>query len=88
MIKPLKDRVLVRPDVKEDRTPGGIIIPERNDGNEKPGLGTVIEIGPDVDLVKTGEQIIHQAYAGTFVTVDGKKMLMLKQDDIMGVMNG
>lgn len=87
MIKPLGDRVLVQPGVKEETTPGGIIIPDKNDGNEKPGVGTIIEIGPKVDLVEKGQQIIHQAYAGTFVTVDGEKMLMLKQDDILGVLS-
>lgn len=87
MIKPLKDRVLVRPDEIEETTASGIILTTKNDGTEKPGTGTVVKIGPEVDMVKEDDKIIHQAYAGTMIKIDGKDYCVLKQDEILGVMH-
>lgn len=86
MIKPIKDRVVLKVDEKEEKTAGGIIIPDANDGKEKPRTGTVLETGPDADLVEKGQKVIFAAYAGSFVKIDGDEMLILKQDEIMAIL--
>lgn len=90
-IRPLHDRVLIEP-LKEEVTAGGIIMPSTS--NEKPQFGVIISVGPgkaaeNGALVKCsvtpGDKVIYSKYAGTEVKVDGKEMLMMKEEDIMGV---
>ena len=88
MIKPLADRVLVEPKEAETRTASGIYIPDT--AKEKPQQGKVIAAGPgkkDEPMeVKEGDVVLYGKYAGTEVTVDEKKYLIVKQSDILAIL--
>ncbi len=88
MIKPLADRVLIEPKEAETKTAAGIYIPDT--AKEKPQQGTVIAAGPgkkDEPMeVKAGDQVIYGKYAGTEVTFEDKKYLIVKQSDILAVL--
>jgi chaperonin GroES len=91
--RPLHDRVLVRPLEGEDKTAGGIIIPDT--AKEKPQQGEVIAVGPGgrdengkvtpLD-VKKGDRILFGKWSGTEVTINGDKLMIMKESDIMGVL--
>lgn len=92
IVKPLQDRVLVKRLEEETKTAGGIIIPDNH--KEKPARGEVVSIGTGYRNndgstrsleVKTGDQILFSKYAGTEVKVDGKEFIIMKEDDILGV---
>lgn len=86
-IKPLADRVLVEPAAAEEKTAGGIIIPDT--AKEKPMKGTIIAVGEgkkDEPLtVKPGDQVLYGKYAGTEIAVDGKDFLIMRESDIYAV---
>ena len=88
MIKPLADRVLVEPKEAETNTASGLYIPDT--AKEKPQEGKVIAAGPgkkDEPMeVKVGDEVIYGKYAGTEVTVEGKKYLIVKQSDILAIL--
>ena len=93
--RPLHDRVLVRRIEEDERTAGGIIIPDT--AKEKPMQTEVITVGPGgrdengktVPLdVKAGDQVIFGKWSGTEVTIDGEELLIMKESDIMGVIEG
>ena len=88
MIKPLADRVLVEPKEAETKTASGLYIPDT--GKEKPQEGKVIAVGPgkkDEPMeVKVGDEVLYGKYAGTEVTVEGKKYLIVKQSDILAIL--
>lgn len=88
MIKPLADRVLVEPKEAETKTASGLYIPDT--AKEKPQEGKVIVAGPgkkDEPMeVKVGDEVIYGKYAGTEVTVEGKKYLIVKQSDILAIL--
>ena len=88
MIKPLADRVLVEPKEAETKTASGLYIPDT--AKEKPQEGEVIAAGPgkkDEPMeVKVGDEVIYGKYAGTEVTVEGKKYLIVKQSDILAIL--
>ena len=90
--RPLHDRVLVKRVKEEEKTKGGIIIPET--AQEKPQEGEVIAVGPGardedgerIELdVKTGDRILFGKWSGTEVKIDGEELLIMKESDIMGV---
>ena len=91
-VRPLQDRVLVRRVEEETKTAGGIIIPDTQ--TEKPAQGEVISAGPGrrqedgnfrpLDVEK-GDRVLFGKYAGTEVKVDGDELLIMKEDDILGV---
>jgi chaperonin GroES len=92
--RPLHDRVLVKRLEQEERTTGGIIIPDT--AKEKPSQGEVISVGPGargedgkiVALdVKVGDRILFGKWSGTEVKVDGKDLLIMKESDILGVIS-
>lgn len=92
VVKPLEDRVLVKPLESEEVKKGGIIIPDT--AKEKPEEGKVIAVGPGKILengqkkeveVKKGDRILFSKYAGTEVTIDGEKHIILREDDILAV---
>ena len=87
-IKPLADRVLILPQPAEEKTIGGIIIPDT--AKEKPQQGTVVAAGPgkkDEPMeVKVGDVVIYGKYAGTEVSVEGKDYLIMKQSDILAIL--
>jgi len=86
-IKPLADRVLVEPAAAEEKTAGGIIIPDT--AKEKPMRGTIVAVGEgkkDEPLtVKTGDIVLYGKYAGTEISVDGKDYLIMRESDIYAV---
>ncbi len=88
MIKPLADRVLVEPKEAETKTASGLYIPDT--AKEKPQEGKVIAAGPgkkDEPMeVNVGDEVIYGKYAGTEVTVEGKKYLIVKQSDILAIL--
>ena len=87
-IKPLADRVLVVPAPAEERTIGGIIIPDT--AKEKPLKGEVVAVGngtKDEDMVvKVGDTVLYGKYAGTELELDGNKYLIMRQSDILAIM--
>jgi len=94
-IRPLHDRVVVRRMEEERTSAGGIIIPDS--ATEKPNRGEIIAAGNgkitdsgDVRAmdVKVGDQVLFGQYAGTSIKVDGEELLMMKEDDILAVIEG
>ena len=87
MLKPLADRVLIEPKEAETKTAAGLYIPDT--AKEKPHQGTVVAAGPgkkDEPMeVKVGDQVIYGKYAGTEVTFEDKKYLIVKQSDILAI---
>jgi len=91
-IRPLHDRVIVKRIEEERRTPGGIVIPEN--AAEKPDQGEVLAIGGGKIMddgkvrplaVKVGDRVIFGKYSGSTVKVDGDELLVMREEDIMGV---
>ncbi len=86
-VKPLADRVLVLPDPAEEKTAGGLFIPDT--AKEKPLAGKVVAAGPgtkDVQMeVKVGDRVLYGKYAGTEITVEGTSYLIMKQNDILAI---
>ncbi len=90
--KPLHDRVLVRRVQSEEKTKGGLIIPDT--AKEKPAEGEVIAVGEGArkdsgeliaPSVKAGDRILFGKWSGTEVTLDGEELLIMKESDILGV---
>lgn len=93
--RPLGDRVVVRRVAEDQKSPGGIIIPDTV--QEKPQEGEVIAVGPGaidehgqrvVPEVKTGDFVLFGKWSGSEVKVDGEELLIMKESDIMGVLEG
>lgn len=86
-IKPLADRVIVEPAAAEQKTSGGIIIPDT--AKEKPQKGIVLAVGPgkkdEPVTLKVGDTVLYGKYAGTEVSVDGKDLLIMRESDIYAV---
>ncbi len=86
-VKPLADRVLVEPAASEEKTAGGIIIPDT--AKEKPQRGTVVAVGggkkDEPMTVKEGDVVLYGKYAGTELNVDGKDYLMMRESDILAI---
>ena len=94
-IRPLHDRIIVKRMEEERKSPGGIVIPDA--AAEKPIKGEVIAVGNGRVMengevrpldVKAGDKVIFGKYSGTEVKVDGEELLVMKEDDIMGVIEG
>ncbi|MCG8337150.1 MAG: co-chaperone GroES [Proteobacteria bacterium] len=91
-IKPLHDRVIVRRSDAEEKTASGIIIPDT--AKEKPQEGVVVAVGTGIRKedgtvlpldVKENDKVLFGKYAGTEIKIDGEELLMMKEDDILGV---
>ena len=86
-VKPLSDRVLIEPAAAEEVTSGGIIIPDS--AKEKPLKGTVKAIGngtkDEAMVVKVGDTVLYGKYSGTELEFDGVKYLMMRQSDILAI---
>lgn len=91
-IKPLGDRVLVQPIEEKEVKKGGIIIPDS--AKEKPQEGVIVALGSGKKddegkvipfEVKKGDKVLYSKYGGTEVTIDGEKFLLMREDDILGV---
>jgi chaperonin GroES len=88
-MKPINDRVVVKPAAAEERTAGGLIIPDT--AKEKPQRGEVVAVGPgkkDVPMtVKKGDVVLYGKYAGQELSYKGEDYLIVKQDDILVVLD-
>ena len=94
-IRPLQDRVIVQRVQEEERTKGGIIIPDT--AKEKPQEGKIVAVGKGkanddgkvtpLD-VKVGDRILFGKYSGTEIKIDGEDVLIMREDDILGVLEG
>mgnify|MGYP003300911366 FL=1 len=86
-IKPLADRVLISPAAAEEKTIGGIIIPDS--AKEKPLKGKVVAIGngtKDEEMIlKAGDEVLYGKYAGTELEIDNEKYLIMRQSDVLAV---
>ena len=86
-IQPLADRVIIEPAIAEEKTAGGIIIPDT--AKEKPQRGLVVAVGPgkkDEPLtVKTGDNVLYGKYAGTEISFEGKNYLIMRESDIVAI---
>ena len=91
-IKPLDDRILVKPGEAEEITPGGIVLPDT--AREKPQRGKVVATGPGRLLdsgergqmdVNVGDEVFYAKYAGTEVELDGREYVILKESDVLAV---
>ena len=91
-VRPLHDRILVRRMAEEEKTAGGIIIPDT--AKEKPqrgevvatGKGRVNEVGKQISLeVKVGDKVLFSKYSGTELKLDGKEYLMMREEDVLGI---
>jgi chaperonin GroES len=90
-IQPLGDRVVVKPKPQDDKTEGGLYIPDS--AKEKPQRGTVTSVGPGrvengnkIDMtVEEGSEVLYGKYAGTEVTLDGEEYLIMRESDIFGI---
>ncbi len=91
-LKPLEDRVVVKPSEEEETTASGLVIPDT--AKERPQEGEVIAVGPGrfedgqripMD-VKVGDKVIYSKYGGTEVKLNGNEYVVLRQDDVLGVM--
>ena len=94
-LQPLHDRIIVEAAAKEERTAGGIILPDT--AQEKPAKGTVLAVGPGKTLdngkkapvdIKVGEVVLYGKYSGTEVTVSGEDFVILRADDVLAVVEG
>lgn len=93
-LKPLADRVVVKPSKAEEKTKGGIIVPDT--AKEKPVWGEVVATGPGrvsddgkaiAMEVKVGDQVLYGKYSGTEVTIEGEEMLIMRESDIFAIMS-
>jgi chaperonin GroES len=92
-LKPLGDRVIVKPKEKEDVTKSGIVLPDS--ASEKPQEGSVLAVGPGRVLdngkrvemdVKTGDKVLFAKYAGTEVKLDGEEYLVIRESDLLAIL--
>jgi chaperonin GroES len=86
-ITPLHDRVIVKPAPAEEKTAGGIIIPDT--AKEKPQRGSVVASGPgkkdEPMTVKTGDTVLYGQYSGTEITIEGHDYLIMRESDILAI---
>lgn len=92
-LKPLADRIVVKPAVADDKTKGGLFLPDT--AKEKPvwgeviavGTGKITEEGKKIALeVKVGDKVLYGKYSGTEVTVEGEEVLIMRESDIFAIM--
>jgi len=92
-IKPLSDRVVVSPQAAEEKTASGLFIPDT--AKEKPQRGTVVAVGPGkvengtkVDMtVSEGDTVLYGKYSGTEITMNDEDLLIMRESDILGIVN-
>ncbi|MBX3101188.1 MAG: co-chaperone GroES [Bacteroidetes bacterium] len=86
-INPLADRVVIEPAAAEEKTAGGIIIPDT--AKEKPQRGTVVAVGPgkkdEPTTVKVGDAVLYGKYSGTEISVEGKDYLIMRESDLYAI---
>ena len=87
-VKPLADRVLIQPTPAEEVTMSGIIIPDS--AKEKPLKGTILAVGPGTKEekmeLKEGDTVLYGKYAGTEIEIDGENVLIMRQSDVLAIL--
>lgn len=87
-VTPLHDRVIVKPAPAEEKTAGGIIIPDT--AKEKPQRGVIVAAGPgkkeEPMAVKNGDTVLYGKYAGTEIQIDGESLLIMRESDILAIL--
>ena len=92
-MKPLADRVVIKPSPAEEKTKGGIILPDT--AKEKPVVGEVVAVGPGKVAddgkkipmeIKVGDKVLYGKYSGTEVTIEGEEFLIMREADIFAIM--
>ncbi len=92
--KPLYDRILVKPTPQEEKTAGGIIIPDT--AKEKPMQGEVLAIGNGIRgengtvhplEIKVGDKVMYGKWGGTEIKIDGQELVVIKESDVMGIIS-
>jgi chaperonin GroES len=95
MLKPLGDRIVIKALEAETTSPSGILLPDT--AKERPQTGEVVAVGPGKSLdngsivaveVKVGDKVVYSKYGGTEIKVGGEEVIILRQDDILGVLEG
>ena len=95
MLKPLGDRIVVKAVEAETTTAGGILLPDT--AKEKPQTADVLAVGPGKTLdngtlaameIKVGDKVVYGKYSGTEIKVDGQELIILRQDDVLGIQEG
>ncbi|MCX6366040.1 MAG: co-chaperone GroES [Armatimonadetes bacterium] len=95
MLKPLGDRIVVKAVEAETTTAGGILLPDT--AKEKPQTAEVLAVGPGKTLdngtiaaleIKVGDKVVYGKYSGTEIKVDGQELIILRQDDVLGIVEG
>lgn len=93
-IRPLEDRIVVKPSDPEERTPGGIVLPDT--AKEKPqrgeviaaGVGKLLDNGQRAEmLVKVGDSVLYGKYSGTEVELEGETYVILRESDVLGILD-
>jgi chaperonin GroES len=84
--KPLKDRVFVKYSEEAEKTAGGIYIPES--AKEKPQKGVIEAVGSEVKEIKVGDVILFDKYSGSKINIDNNEYLIIKEEDILGIIQG
>jgi chaperonin GroES len=84
--KPLKDRVFVKYSEEAEKTAGGIYIPES--AKEKPQKGVIEAVGSEVKEIKVGDIILFDKYSGSKINIDNNEYLIIKEEDILGIIQG
>ncbi|MDI6766070.1 MAG: co-chaperone GroES [Bacteroidota bacterium] len=91
-IKPLADRIVIKPSPAEEMTKGGIILPDT--AKEKPVIGEIVAVGPGRKAddgkiialeIKVGDKVLYGKYSGTEVTIDGQEYLIMRETDVFAV---
>jgi chaperonin GroES len=91
-LRPLDDRIIIKQSEAEEKTAGGIILPDT--AKEKPQIGTVVAVGPGKVLddgtraqmsVKNKDEVIYAKYIGSDVEIDGEQYVILKESDVLGI---
>jgi chaperonin GroES len=91
-VKPLADRIVIKPAQAEERTKGGIILPDT--AKEKPVIGEVVAVGPGkvsddgkkiIPEVKVGDKVLYGKYSGTEITIEGEEYLIMREADVFAI---
>ena len=84
--QPVKDRILVLPCDPPEKTHAGLFIPDK--AQEKPQEGIVVAIGKNIEAVKLVDKVLYEKFSGTKFMLDGVEHIILKEDDLLGVLTG
>ena len=93
MLRPIGDRIIAKPVAAEEKTAGGIVLPDS--AKEKPLEADILAVGPGSMLesgklmpmdVKVGDKVVYGKYAGTEIKIDGETLIILRQEDVLGIL--